>query len=179
MNKKLLKGFAVGLAGLIIMITLISLLIPSKVMVSRAVVVHAPAEKISSFLTDLNQWKKWHPVFMQDSNHIKLSLQNNMEMLAWQQKEIKNNLKVSQINPGQVKFTLESAGKKLSDNIISVLPLADGTGQQVEWTSINYLKWYPWQKFGGMFLNEISGPGYEMALQNLRNLVEGRPNPAN
>lgn len=179
MNKKLLKGFAVGVGGLVIMVTLISLIIPSKVIVSRAVVVHAPEEKISGFLTNLKEWKKWHPVFMQDSNNIKITTQNNFEAISWQQNGKENKLSVSQVNPVQIKFSIESNNQKLSDNIISVLPLADGTGQQVEWTSVNYLKWYPWQKFAGMFLNQISGPGYEMALYNLRNLVEGRPNPAN
>ncbi len=179
MNRRLLKGFFIALVGLIIMIILISLLIPSRVMVTRALVVHAPAEKISSYLTNLGEWEKWHPVFMQDSSRLKLTVINNKEVLAWQQNGKENYLKIVQTVPSQVKFSLERGNDKLSDNIISVLPLADGTGQQVEWTSVNYLKWYPWQKFGGMFLNEISGPGYEMALQNLRNLAEGRPSRAN
>ena len=179
MNQKLVKGFVVGLVGLMLMITLISLLIPSKVIVSRAVVVHAPAEKISAFITDLNQWKKWHPIFVQDSNKVTISIQGNKKVISWQQNGKENDLKFTQLLSGQVKFATESAGRKQSDNIISVLPLADGTGQQVEWTSVNYLKWYPWQKFGGMFLNQISGPGYELALNNLRDLVEGRSSQAN
>ncbi len=179
MNKRLLKGFFVGLVGLLIMIILISLIIPSKVIVSRAVVIHAPVEKINSFIIDLNQWKSWHPVFVQDSNKVKISIQNNKKVIAWQQNGKENNLKFDQLVPGQVKFSVESGNRKQSDNIISVLPLADGTGQQVEWTSVNYLKWYPWQKFGGMFLNQISGPGYELALHNLRDLVEGRPSRVN
>lgn len=179
MNKKLLKGFVVGLLGLLIMITLISLIIPSKVIVSRAVVVHAPVEKINAFITDLQQWKKWHPLFMQDSNGLKINFVNNRQSITWQQNGKENNLAFTQLVPGQVKFAAQSENRKQSDNIISVLPLADGTGQQIEWTSVNYLKWYPWQKFGGMFLNQISGPGYEMALNNLRDLAEGRANRAN
>src|SRR5690606_12131987 len=108
MNKKLLKGFVVGLVGLVIMVILISLLIPSKVIITRAVVVHAQPEKISAYLTDLHQWKRWHPVFMQDSNSIKLSIQNNNKLISWQQKGKENNLKVLQIEPGLIKFSLES-----------------------------------------------------------------------
>jgi hypothetical protein len=42
---------------------------------------------------------------------------------------------------------------------------------QVEWKSVHTLKWYPWEKFGGIMLKDMVGPGYEQALENLKRVV--------
>jgi len=34
------------------------------------------------------------------------------------------------------------------------------------------LKWYPWEKMKGIFLDKISGPQYEEALKNLKDYCE-------
>jgi len=37
------------------------------------------------------------------------------------------------------------------------------------------LKWYPWKKLAGVFMDKIKGPQYETVLQNLKAASE---NPA-
>jgi hypothetical protein len=61
----LVKGIAFGAIGLFIVVTLLSLLIPSKIMTSKSVLINAPKDSIQSLVNDLNQWKKWHPIFSQ------------------------------------------------------------------------------------------------------------------
>jgi hypothetical protein len=34
------------------------------------------------------------------------------------------------------------------------------------------MKWYPWEKAKGIFLDKVSGPQYEAALANLKKAVE-------
>ncbi len=68
---RLVKGFLIVLSGLFIFITILSLFIPSRLMVTRAVVINAPADKVFSQVSNLQYWKHWQPVFMQDSAGIR------------------------------------------------------------------------------------------------------------
>ena len=69
---RLIKGFIIAVTGLFVMITLLSLLMPSKVMTVRSVVIHGTAGQVFTQIADLKNWKRWHPVFMQDSNTIEI-----------------------------------------------------------------------------------------------------------
>jgi len=57
-------------------------------------------------------------------------------------------------------------------NTIRVLPLSDSGRVQAEWSVLVRLKWYPWEKFYGIFIEKISGQGYEDALSSLKAYVE-------
>ena len=71
---RLFKGFFIVLAGLFIFITILSLFIPSKLMVTRAVVINAPAGKVFNEINNLQNWKHWQPVFISDSAKIKFNV---------------------------------------------------------------------------------------------------------
>jgi hypothetical protein len=60
---KFVKGIAFGAIGLFVVVTLLSLLIPSKIMTSKSVLINAPKDSIQRMVNDLNEWKKWHPIF--------------------------------------------------------------------------------------------------------------------
>ncbi len=42
----------------------------------------------------------------------------------------------------------------------------------VEWTAVTKLKWYPWEKFSGLFIEKITGDGYEYGLTQLNKLMD-------
>ena len=71
MSKRIIKGFFVVLAGLFVFITILSLFIPSKLMVTRAVVINANADKVFNEISNLQNWKHWQPVFINDSANIR------------------------------------------------------------------------------------------------------------
>ena len=52
MNMRLFKGFFIVLAGLFIFITILSLFIPSKLLVTRAVVIQAKSDKVFAAVSD-------------------------------------------------------------------------------------------------------------------------------
>jgi hypothetical protein len=53
-------------------------------------------------------------------------------------------------------------------------PVTDSSAMQVEWRVLTKLKWYPWEKFYGIFIDKLTGPGYEVALNNLKELAENK-----
>jgi hypothetical protein len=171
---RLFKGFFIVLAGLFIFITIFSLFIPSKLMVSRAVVINANAGKVFSEINNLQNWKHWQPVFMSDSMKIscKTDTSGMSDYCEWDSKGKKNIVEITNKTINSVSAILKTAGENEVLNTISILPLADSNQVQVEWNVLIKLKWYPWEKFYGIFIEKISGQGYEDALNSLKNYVE-------
>ncbi|MEO6671426.1 MAG: hypothetical protein ABIN36_18225 [Ferruginibacter sp.] len=169
-----LKAFVFVLAGLFIIITLISLLMPSKVMTVRAVVVHADQRFLISQINDLGNWKQWHPVFMNDSNSIaiKNSSKGVNDFATWTTNGKLNKFLITESAANHIRASLMREGENDVANVISINPVNDSTTVQVEWRVLTTLKWYPWEKFYGIFIDKLSGPGYELALNNLKELAE-------
>lgn len=166
---RLIKGFILAIAGLFIMITLVSLLIPSRVMVTRGVEVNATASKVFAEINNLRNWQHWHPVFKNDSSKVIFSNSS----CEWETNGRKNKFLITADSGQQVTINLERVGENAVTNFISVLPLQDSNRVQVEWRAVTKLKWYPWEKFYGIFIERFSGPGYEDALKGLKDYVEG------
>lgn len=168
MNKRLIKGFIIVLGGLFIFITLLSLFIPSRVMISRGVVIHAPAQMVFAQISDLEQWKKWQPVFKNDSANIRFS-SNKAEWLSGNRKNV---FTITQKMSNGISATLTREGENDVLNTIRILPLNDSNQVQAEWNVLIKLKWYPWEKFYGIFIEKITGQGYEAALNRLKEYCE-------
>ena len=174
---KLIKGFLFVIVGLFVVITLFSLLIPSKVFTSKAVVINAPKQKIVAALQDFNQWKLWNPVLKNDSVNLIISNPSagKNASVEWGLPEKENKMVITESFAEGIKLVLSRNGENPVGNSIVILPLADINRYQVEWTALTRLKWYPWEKFAGIFVTEITGPGYENALNGLKIFTEMNP----
>ena len=171
---RLFKGFFIVLAGLFIFITILSLFIPSKLMVTRAVVINAHAGKVFNEISNLQNWKHWHPVFINDSAIIKFDTEANgiSNTCEWESKGKKNTIHIAGKQGYALKATLLREGENDVLNTMRVLPLTDSNQVQAEWNVLIKLKWYPWEKFYGIFIEKISGQGYEDALNSLKSYAE-------
>lgn len=176
---RLLKAFLVGATGLFIVITLFSLLIPSRVRVSRAVMVNgvSPAG-VSAQVANFSNWRNWHPVFTMDS--ARGNWQPTNAAGPGSSFHIKHGNQDIVITPQasdsiSTRFLLQVSGENDVENEIVVLPLPPQQAVQVEWRSITRLSWYPWQKFYGIFVDQLTGPGYEVALNSLKTFLEQAP----
>jgi hypothetical protein len=173
---RLFKGFFLVLAGLFIFITILSLFIPAKLVVSRAVVINDKAERVFSEINNLQNWKHWQPVFMNDATQINFKTDSSgaSNYCEWFSKGKKNIIEITGKSNNSITAILKRSGENDIQNTISVLPLPDSNRVQAEWNVLIRLKWYPWEKFYGIFVEKISGQGYEDALNSLKNYVENR-----
>lgn len=174
---KFIKGFIFAIIGLSIVVTLFSLLMPSKVMTVRSVVIHATPGKVFSEIEDLQKWKHWHPVFMHDSLSMQISTPSTgiNAFAEWGNENSRKKLLITEILGTQLKALLKQTGQNEAVNMIAVSSLKDSNNVQVEWRVLNHVKWYPWEKFSGIFIDKMTGPGYEEALNNLKEVIEGKP----
>lgn len=170
---RMIKGFLFVLFGLFVFVTLLSLFIPSKVMTVKAVVINAGQDKIFSQIADLKNWKNWHPVFKNDSAAVFSNPSSGVNaFVEWVTANKTNKLQITQQTPQKISALLIRPGEKDVENTISIIAIKDAAGLQVEWRVLTKLKWYPWEKFAGIFTDQITGPGYEVALNNLKDYLE-------
>lgn len=167
------KAILAGAIGLFVFITLLSLLIPAHPKVSRTVVINTSSkEKVMVQLTDLANWKNWHPVFASDSVTVSFGkISSGPEascFITYNNKTTR--LSLTKIDSVSVAFELHAKGENTT-NQISVTSIAP---QQikVDWLATTHLHWYPWEKFYAIFIDKLTGPGYEAALQGLKKYIE-------
>ena len=174
MNMKLVKGFLFAIAGLFAMVTLVSLIMPSTVVTTQSVVINADRAKIEAALVDFEQWKKWHPIFIRDSSSLVLSnpAYGVNASAEWSSSDKKTKLVITSIVAEAVMITLSQPGENPVKNALTIFPMQDSKELQVEWSAVTTLKWYPWEKFSGIFVSQLTGPGYEVALNNLKTYLE-------
>jgi hypothetical protein len=171
---RFIKVFLIGLIGLFIIVTLISLVIPSDVKLSHAVIINSTTGKIYAQIGNLKNWKNWQPIFASDSAVITFS---NSDMgsntncdITYKNRRI--NIATTSLDPTSIRFILKSNGEDDIENEISITPVNAQNSVRVEWRALTKLHWYPWEKFYGIFIDRITGPGYDEALNNLKRFVE-------
>ena len=98
---KFLKTFVFVVFMLFLMIWFISLFMPSKVMVTRAMVMHARATTIADAICDLKAWPKWNPVFANSVKKTAVSADSRAvgATLSWQDAGSQYKFTTEEITP--------------------------------------------------------------------------------
>lgn len=175
---RLIKAFLFGITGLFIVITLLSLLITSKVRVSRATVINNTAiYKPYQQIVDLKNWHNWHPVFKTGVaiiNFGNVTVGKNAACdIVYNNKT--THLLITGAAASSITFILQSPGENDIENAIDFTPLTSAKDIKVEWRALTKLHWYPWEKVYAMFIDKITGPGYDAALNGLKDFIEKNP----
>jgi len=173
---RLIKAFLTGAIGLFVVMTLLSLLIPSRVKVSRTTLVNnTTASKVFYEVSDFHQWKHWLPVFKSGDSKIIFnppSITGKSTYCIITYGSTSARLSITYIDSALIKFTLKPETESAIENEIHIVSIPNQDNVQVEWIAINKLKWYPWEKFYGIFIDKLTGPGYEQALKGLKDYLE-------
>jgi len=173
---RIVKAFLAGAIGLFVIITLFSLLIPSNVRVSRAVLINNTSiGAVYAQIVHFENWKNWHPVFTADSansngNSPEIITNNSGCIIRHRGKDV--NIRLIAADSSSVKFLMQANGENDIENDIVITSFPAQQSVQVEWRSITRLHWFPWEKFYGIFVDKLSGPGYEAALNGLKDYIE-------
>ena len=172
---RFIKAFVFGLVGLFVMITLISLLITSNVHVSRAVAIsNTNLNSVYQQTANLKNWQNWHPMFKSGVSKITFGDSSTGKIadcnILYNNKT--THLIITEADSSSVKFLLQADGENDIKNEINFTGLTTSNEITVEWRALTHLRWYPWEKFYAIFIDKITGPGYEDALNGLKNFIE-------
>lgn len=160
---KLIRFIVISIVVIFAIASFIGLLLPSTVLVSRAVNVSAPKDSIIRYVNDIRQWKEWMEGFRDPSVIIQSASFAEM-----------NGTKVS--ITGLSDSTVRTVWTTRKGNFqIATMQLIGSPGQNitvVQWQFEEKLNWYPWERLGSMMNDKIIGPMMETNLNNLKRLAE-------
>lgn len=150
---------------LFIIITSISLLLPSKILVSRAIDVQSNVNVVKPQFFNLANWQNW----MTDAKGEKsnYTYNTNSRTLNIGETQISiigitdTTLITQWSSSNQMTATFRIIDHHRADSLITV-----------QWQMEQHIKWYPWQKFASITKDEIWGGSMEKSLENLKLLVQ-------
>lgn len=169
-----LVRFIVFILAIFIVIFLISLLLPSKVTVTKSVAINATLERVSNQIMNFKNWENWYPAF-KDENITVTRNSDNKKALSSVTLKDKNgktiNLNLIDSTKNSILIQLESSSAtKVNYQFILAQKINNQT--QLTWNININLGWLPWKKIEGILLDKFSGNQYETALDNLRKAAE-------
>ena len=137
--------------------------------------INAGLRDITTQVFDLGNWKNWNPAFQLSDSVIYPGNTKGIGAKAiWVTKKNRNVVTVISISDSAMRFQIDRHGENPIINDISVYSFEGLSDLEVEWKSIHKLKWYPWEKFAGMFIDNATGPGHEAALRQLKDVIENQ-----
>ncbi|MEO9003354.1 MAG: SRPBCC family protein [Ginsengibacter sp.] len=157
---------------LFFVVFLVSLLLPSKVTITKSVLINAPIEKIKNQITHFDQWKNWYPAFKDETGTVlKDSLQSNSVTLKKAGgKSI--HLIISQLKPDVINVEVQSSSSSARVNYEFIFSSIANNEIQLTWNVNTQLGWYPWHRISGILLDKVSGAQYDSALADLKIAAE-------
>jgi hypothetical protein len=166
------KFIIIAICVLFLIFLGISLVLPAKIKVERSISIRAKPKAVKYQILNFRNWPNWHP-YLQTGEKIKISLSRNekkMELTDNKGKKLAYQF-VSELNDTIVfshsdrknhftgyKFIVSRDPK---NGTFLVLAVEADFGHD------------RWKRLEGILVDKVTGPHYELALQNLKHYIEG------
>lgn len=163
---RFLKLILISIVALFVLMLFFSILMPSKVLVSRAIDINAPIDSIKYRVSDLNQWVYW----------VKGMRSNNVMIESAKKAQLGNStVTVLEVSDSSVVMNWETHSSALQKSTMRLISHPGTAVSTVQWQFEQHLKWYPWEKLGSFMNDKILGPMMEQNLLNLKQWTENQP----
>lgn len=161
-----LKLAVISCIILFLLVTGISLFIPSQIRISRAVNMQASADRVYMAVADLTQWRNWHPV-------LKALPNDAFVIQAADSMQIRNDhLKIIQKKKEEVIVQLQKENGRPVISGFRIITHPQSDSLTVQGYMDFHLPVYPWEKFRSLFYENIYGLQMEQGLQELKNYAQ-------
>ena len=161
---KIIKLGLISLILLFLLLTAMSLLIPSTVRISRAIDIHsASSDSILPYINDLSKWAQWNEM-VSDSAFQKAEISKTGI------REGNLNIELTSQDKERVLTSWSRGGRKFDSGFF--LAETSKSSHVLQWYFDIHLRWYPWEKISSIVFDKQLGPPMERSLLRLKNLVE-------
>jgi len=155
-----------------IIVTVISLFIPSHVSISRSIQINSSKDSVMTQLGEVQNWKNWYPgadslTFYQEDNMIKGLVLDEPR---------KRYLVIARTKSDEVTAEYRLSNKKILTGW-RVAENAESNSQTVQWYMDFHLRWYPWEKFSSVMFERIYHPQLQQGLDKLKRFLENGHDP--
>jgi len=168
---KVIKLAILSFVFLFVLIFLISLLIPSHIVVSRATDIDAPRDSVMAMIRDAGRWKGWYPRI---DSAKPLYVEGKLRGLLLDDKDPKGPTYLQLETESVDEVTALFVGNKIKPvlNTWKVIGHPDSGTLTLQWSMDFQLRWYPWEKFASLVLEKSNGQRMEIGLANIKKSSE-------
>jgi hypothetical protein len=170
---RLIKHFLISCVALFIILLIISLWLPSRVSVSKSILLSVSKDSVSNALLQIKTWQNWNPV-LQDKNTTYHFLDNNS--VTWTSADNNvNTITLQHFSEDSISMVVITNNKQIFESGFNVIKNTDNSGlTKVDWWISENLKWYPWEKFYGLFSESLKETYIENILKAFKEYVENK-----
>jgi hypothetical protein len=153
---RLIKLAIISFVFLFGIITLISLLIPSQIRISKAIDINTEGDNVLALVGDKEKWPLWHPAYEQGNDSAQKKW---VQQTGWKKLVHNDSIVIVELQP---------EGKKPIVNGWQLYRHGNSAPMTLQWYMDFQLPWYPWQKFGSLFYEGTYGRMMEKGLNSLK-----------
>ncbi len=158
-------GF-ISLIVFALLITGISLFIPSHIRISKAVDINAGKDSVLQQINDAANWKNWFPGGDTATSYIEDGKITGISIGG------KQALVITEANDSSVLAKNVGPGSKRGTSGWNIYEGRTTNTVTVQWYMDFHLRWFPWEKFSSLLLEKRYGPMMEQGLDKLKNLLD-------
>ena len=177
---KILKRILLVVAGIVLLLSIIGLLLPSKSHVERSVVVKAPIETVFNQVNTLANWKKWSPWYKLDTAAA-ITYNNtpagNGASYSWESKNKEvgaGTLTLSDVKPNE-HITQNMKFRDWGEGKAEMNFAPEGNGVKVTWTMDSDYGWNIFFRYIGVFMQSQLEKTFDQGLADLKYVAEHEP----
>ena len=163
---KLLRLVILGILFPVLIITVISLFIPSNIQIAKAVLINAPADTVLNQLKDPQNWKHWYP----GADSSKFFYENDLPRGLMLNEKKHEYILITGTNDNEVTAQYSMPGRKIMTGW--VVHSINSNEVMLQWYMKFHLRWYPWEKFTSFLFDRVYGPQLQTGLNNIKERVE-------
>lgn len=152
---RVIKLAVLSFIFLFLIITAISLLIPSHIRISKAINLAPPKDSIFALIKDQKRWPQWHPAFM------KKHTSDSLPPISVIQEAISDS---------EVIFSIRQENHRPVINGWKLYQYPSTDSVTLQWYMDFHMSWYPWEKFGSLFYENTYGVMMEQGLSDIKKL---------
>ncbi len=176
---RFIRNILFGLVIIIVVFLAGAYVLPSKVSVSRDIVINAPAAKVFPHVNDLRKFQAWSPWGSLDSE-IKLVFSGaevgKGQIVAWTSKDPSVGSGSQEITESEINrhVTTKLDFGEMGNAIAAWDLAAEGTGTKLTWSFQTDLGTNPMMRWMGLMFDNWIGKDYEKGLKVLKEIVENQ-----
>ena len=168
---RFLKLAFISFIFLFLLVTGMSLFIPSHIRISKAINIKADKDSIMAPIRDAAKWKTWYPGL--DTAKL-LVEEGKVNGVVLNDNDPAHPVYISITKKEQDEVTAQFVSKSLKPviNVWKTISYSTSDSITLQWYMDFHLRWYPWEKFGSLLLEKSYGTKMEIGLMNLKKLAE-------
>lgn len=165
---RFVKLALISLVFFFLLLTGISLLLPSVTHISRAIDINAPADTVYNYIHNMAKWKYWYADYDSSTSYVSTLNNGKSAVLIIN----KTTVTIKESLPTQIKAVWQTGKSEPLPGEFNFITQNPASQVTVQWHFTQKVKWYPWQKFASVASNKIIGPFMEKSLENLKREAE-------